>query len=95
MMVSIRHRQALVLSLFLVAAAQAQSYPQLDTETCRVLITSSRIYDLGSVKGERSVKRTREIPPSTEVDEIRFNLCEDLARREGVAEGDQVSMSFS
>ena len=93
-MVSTRHRRTLILSSLFFAAAHAQSYPEFDTQACRVLLSSSQTYDLGSIKGEHSAKKTREIPPSTEVDEVRFNLCEDLAKQHDVAESDQVSGVF-
>lgn len=47
-------------------------------------------YDLTTLAGERSISRTRVTPPTNMYEEMRFDLCADLSRKEGVAEGDQV-----
>ena len=52
--------------------------------------TNDLTYDLIPLQGEHTVSRTRETPPSSWVDSIRFDLCADLKPQDGVAAGDQV-----
>lgn len=54
------------------------------------LAIQSLSFDLSKLAGEHSISRTRETPPSTVVDEVRFNVCSDLKALEGVSEHDQV-----
>ena len=56
---------------------------------CRVR-TNDLTYDLTPLQGEHTVSRTRETPPSSWVDSVRFDLCADLKLQDGVAAGDQV-----
>ncbi|KAH9916931.1 autophagy-related protein 27, partial [Amylocystis lapponica] len=49
----------------------------------------NRKYDLTSLAGEHTLKRTRETPPTTMVDTVVFNLCADLQQQDGVNEADQ------
>lgn len=46
-------------------------------------------WDLTSLKGSHKVSRTRESPPTTMVDELRFNLCKNLKLMHGVPEDEQ------
>ncbi|KAG8213949.1 autophagy-related protein 27-domain-containing protein [Butyriboletus roseoflavus] len=46
-------------------------------------------YDLSELGGPKVLSRTRESPPSTYVDELRFDLCADLTEVEGRASDDQ------
>ena len=57
--------------------------------TCHVK-TNDLTYDLTPLKGEHTVTRTRDTPPSSWVDSVRFDLCADLKPQDGVASGDQV-----
>jgi len=59
-----------------------------DPFNCRVR-TSDLTYDLIPLQGEHTASRTRETPPSSWVDSVRFDLCADLKLQEGVATGDQ------
>lgn len=52
--------------------------------------TNGLTYDLTHLQGEHTVSRTRETPPSSWVDSVRFDLCADLKLQDGVAAGDQV-----
>ncbi|KAI5120310.1 hypothetical protein M0805_005814 [Coniferiporia weirii] len=70
--------------LGLYTSAQAQ-----DPFDCSVTFDSTHSFDLTKLKGEQIVTRIRETPPSRMLDEVRFDLCGDLARQDGVAEGDQ------
>ena len=56
---------------------------------CRVR-TNDLTYDLTPLQGEHAVSRTRDTPPSSWVDSVRFDLCADLKPQDGVAAGDQV-----
>ncbi|KZS98695.1 hypothetical protein SISNIDRAFT_448992 [Sistotremastrum niveocremeum HHB9708] len=55
---------------------------------CKVSI-SGQNYDLAELYGEHTISRSRVTPPTTIVDTIRFDLCEDLVQLDGVAERDQ------
>ncbi|TRM69964.1 autophagy-related protein 27 [Schizophyllum amplum] len=46
-------------------------------------------YDLTLLGGEHSIARTRDLPPSTMVDTLRFDVCAELPRQEGVDDRDQ------
>lgn len=60
-----------------------------DPFDCRVR-TNGLTYDLTPLQGEHTVSRTRETPPSSWVDSVRFDLCADLKLQDGVADSDQV-----
>ena len=78
---------ALFLQSLVLPFVQAQDNPF----DCKVSLDGGKQqYDLTSLKGAHTMFRTREIPPSRMIDEVHFNLCEDLQKREDVAEGDQV-----
>lgn len=47
-------------------------------------------YDLSGLGGVKVLNRTRELPPSTYVDELRFDLCADLPPVENRPPEDQV-----
>ncbi|KAL1748859.1 autophagy-related protein 27 [Schizophyllum fasciatum] len=55
---------------------------------CHLTIEGTQ-YDLTPLGGERSIARTRELPPSTMVDTLRFDVCGELPRQEGVDARDQ------
>ncbi|KAG6901133.1 hypothetical protein C0995_016691 [Termitomyces sp. Mi166 len=58
------------------------------TFDCRV--TSDGVkFDLTSLAGEHTASRKRETPPTSTADILRFDLCAELERQEGVAENDQ------
>ncbi|KIY50344.1 hypothetical protein FISHEDRAFT_39344, partial [Fistulina hepatica ATCC 64428] len=46
-------------------------------------------YDLTPLAGEHKVSRERDTPPSTMVDELRFDICDTLGTQSGVDESDQ------
>lgn len=48
-------------------------------------------WDLTPLKGSHIVTRNRETPPTTMVDELRFNLCKNLKLMKGVPEDEQAS----
>lgn len=52
-------------------------------------------YDLSQLGGTKVLTRTRESPPSTYVDELRFDLCADLAEAENRASEDQVCLKWN
>ncbi|PPR07377.1 hypothetical protein CVT26_013693 [Gymnopilus dilepis] len=55
---------------------------------CRVAVGNTK-FDLQPLAGEHVVNRTRQLPPTTMVDSLRFNLCADLTSQEGLPEQDQ------
>ena len=59
------------------------------TSDCRVTVENI-MFDLTSLSGEHVVNRTRETPPTTMVDSLRFNLCADLELQGDLPEQDQV-----
>ena len=64
--------------------AQVQEDIRIETENGAVG------FDLRPLKGEYSIGRTRDIPPSEMQDELRLNLFEELKQKEGIAANDQV-----
>jgi len=52
--------------------------------------TNDLTYDLTPLQGEHTVSRKRETPPTSWIDSVRFDLCEDLKPQDGVTTGDQV-----
>lgn len=72
--------------LLLQSWALADEHPAFD---CHVTV-SNAVFDLTSLAGEHTLNRTRNRPPTTMVESLRFNLCTDLDPLEGVAEADQV-----
>jgi hypothetical protein len=53
-------------------------------------VTAEHIkFDLTSLAGERVLNRTRETPPTTMVDSLRFNLCADLEAQGNLPDQDQ------
>lgn len=47
-------------------------------------------YDLTSLKGEHTMSRTREMPPSSMEDIVTFDLCAEIQKKDGVPDVDQV-----
>jgi autophagy-related protein 27 len=52
----------------------------------------SHEFDLSELKGEKSVKREHEEPPSKFVDTLTFDVCDTLKKKDGVADADQVCL---
>lgn len=50
-------------------------------------------FDLTSLKGLHTLKRVRETPPTTTIDTLAFNICEDLQPKDDVDDADQVLVS--
>ncbi|KAH7339886.1 autophagy-related protein 27 [Rhizoctonia solani] len=46
-------------------------------------------YDLKLMNGEWTIGQDRPTPPTTMHDELRFNVCDNLKKLEGVSDGDQ------
>jgi hypothetical protein len=58
---------------------------------CSKLIEhDGRSYDLSSLAGDHTMKRTRNTPPSTVDDVLRFDICTDLSQDEKIPEQDRV-----
>lgn len=58
---------------------------------CHVVVSGAE-FDLTKLAHEYNLNRTREMPPTTMIDQLRFNLCADLKHVEGVEDRDQVSI---
>ena len=56
---------------------------------CHLTVDSFK-FDLTNLGGERTLSRTRDTPPSSMLDTVRFDLCADLTRQNDIAEADQV-----
>lgn len=65
-------------------------HTKADSFDCHVMIYNTGTFDLTILAGEHVVNRTRETPPTTMVDSLRFNLCADLKPQSGLPEQDQV-----
>ncbi|KAF8514148.1 autophagy-related protein 27 [Gautieria morchelliformis] len=76
----------ILLSISASTSAVAQDSDLLD---CNAFSFEGVTYDLKSLASERTVTRTRDNPPSTMEDELRFNICEDLTLKDGVPADDQ------
>lgn len=62
-------------------------------EECHVTVDSLK-YDLSSLAGEHTAERSRNMPPTTITETVRFNLCGELSQLDGVNSDDQVSSRF-
>jgi len=75
--------------MLLLNAASAQ----LDTD-CHLTIGDNK-YDLSELSGDRTLSRTRQTPPTSMTDTLRFNVCKDLSLLEGVDASEQVSFQVA
>lgn len=79
-----------LLSLFFLLSSPSFVQAE-DSDPFNCHVTSNGLnYDLTKLAGEHTISRTRDTPPSTMVDSLRFDLCADLKAQDGVAEADQV-----
>ncbi|KIP10926.1 hypothetical protein PHLGIDRAFT_125243 [Phlebiopsis gigantea 11061_1 CR5-6] len=77
--------RALSCAFLFLAATRVSAQDAFD---CK--ITSGEYgWDLTSLKGEHTLSQERETPPTKFRDDVTFNLCEDLTRKDGVADRDQ------
>lgn len=83
----IRGTPSLWLLLLLISAASSQPDPD-----CHLSIGDDR-YDFSALQGDRTVSRSRSLPPTNMTDTLRFNICKGLSPLEGVGSGDQVRIS--
>ena len=63
------------------------------TFDCRVTVENLK-FDLTYLSGEHVINQTRETPPTTVVDSLRFDLCEDLKTQGELSEQDQVRLTL-
>ena len=62
---------------------------------CRVNVNGTK-FDLTPLAGAHTVNRTRVTSPTTTIDVLRFDLCDDLKQLADVPESDQVRhLAFS
>ncbi|KAG0704492.1 putative autophagy protein Atg27 [Suillus ampliporus] len=81
--------QSLPASLFsLLLLLSSTAYVTAEDFDCHVT-AEGLSWDLTQLKGVQKVSRTRDSPPTTMVDELSFDLCEDLQALQGVPDGDQ------
>ena len=78
----------LVCLLFLSGLILADEQKPFDC----LVVASGAEFDLTRLAREYDLNRTREMPPTTMIDQLRFNLCADLKHVEGVEDRDQVSI---
>lgn len=86
--------QLLFTILFLSWASSPVWADDNDPFDCKVTLNDVK-YDLSMLAGEKSVARERESPPTKMRDTLRFNLCGDLTKLDGVADEDQVSPNYA
>ncbi|EJD03336.1 uncharacterized protein FOMMEDRAFT_28851 [Fomitiporia mediterranea MF3/22] len=84
-----RRQQRVLLGTFVTLLYLQQEAHAQDPFDCHVALDDTHNFDLTTVAGEHVVTRSRDTPPSRMSDEVRFDLCADLSRRDGVADGDQ------
>jgi hypothetical protein len=78
-----------LLSLLHLPAALAARRDDRNAFDCHATV-GLLTYDLTALAGEHTLNRTRETPPTSMEDAVRFDLCAELPVQEGVAEVDQV-----
>lgn len=76
---------ALSCAFLLLAATRVSAQEPFD---CKIT-SDGYSWDLTSLKGEHKLSRERDQPPTKFRDDVTFNLCEDLTRKDGVADKDQ------
>ena len=87
----IRQRATALLWFLFLLISGASSQPDAE---CHLEVDDYK-YDLGALKGDKSISRTRSLPPTTMTDTLRFNICKELSPIEGVGSGDQVRVRDS
>jgi len=76
------------LSFIFVIALNVIHAKSDSTFDCSVTIDKMK-FDLTSLAGEHVLNQTRETPPTTMVDSLRFNLCADLEHQVSLLDQDQ------
>ncbi|KAF9462416.1 autophagy-related protein 27 [Collybia nuda] len=79
---------AVLLSLLFISVPLTVAADNDSLFDCRVSVDGAK-FDLTQLAGEHTINKTRELPPSTMVDSLRFDLCEDLKKLDKVADRDQ------
>ncbi|KAF8070470.1 autophagy-related protein 27 [Lyophyllum atratum] len=79
---------AFLFSLLLLTVSTALADEDDSPFDCRPTVDGLK-FDLTSLAGEHSANQTRSLPPSSILDVIRFDLCAELNKLDGVAERDQ------
>jgi hypothetical protein len=82
----IRQRATALLWFLLLLISGASSQPDAE---CHLEVDDYK-YDLSALKGDKTISRTRSLPPTTMTDTLRFNICNELGLIEGVSSADQV-----
>ena len=79
---------AVLLSLLFLSVSSVSADDE-NLFDCRITVDGAR-FDLTSLTGEHTLNQTHDLPPTSMIDSLRFNLCGDLKRLDGVPEADQV-----
>ncbi|KAG6841907.1 hypothetical protein C0991_005637 [Blastosporella zonata] len=74
--------------LYILLLTTHSAYAADDPFDCRLTADGAQ-FDLTSLAGEHEASQKRETPPTSTVDLLRFNLCDELKKQESVPEGDQ------
>ncbi|KAH0827882.1 autophagy-related protein 27 [Lanmaoa asiatica] len=82
------HTLRLLSGVFLLSTAFHAAAQDSGPFDCQFSVGELK-YDLSELGGMKVLSRTRESPPSTYVDELRFDLCADLTEMENRASKDQ------
>ncbi|KAI0744243.1 autophagy-related protein 27 [Daedaleopsis nitida] len=86
---TISHPAILLLTLVSTSALAAAQDDDQKPFDCRITLGDSK-YDLTGLAGEHTLERELRQPPSTVLDTLTFNLCEDIKHRGTVPDDDQV-----
>jgi len=77
--------------VFLLSAATHVAAQDSGSFDCHFSLGELK-YDLSGLGGTKVLNRTRDSPPSTYEDELRFDLCSDLTKVEYRTSEDQVCL---
>lgn len=87
------HLPPVLLSILVFVLSSARADDTSTSFDCHVTVDGVK-FDLTSLAGEHIVNQTRNSPPSTTVQSLRFNLCDGLKKLEGFSDQDQVRTSW-
>lgn len=88
---ALTHTLHLLSLVFLLSAAIHVAAQDSGSFDCHFSLGELK-YDLSGLGGTKVLNRTRDSPPSTYEDELRFDLCSDLTEVENRASEDQVCL---
>jgi hypothetical protein len=80
---------AVLLSVLFLSVPATLAADDDSSFDCRVTVDGVK-FDLTQLAGEHTVNKTREMPPSSMINSLRFDLCGDLKKLDYLPERDQV-----